>query len=307
MYTSLINMRDLQVNLKYLFGIMLIGNLSTMHFGFTLSLTNSCINALRHQLDWELDDDGKNPLLETIVGTASVLGLAVGCGLGGPLIKNGRKRIIIYISLLGIVGCGLSIVPNTWVLAVGRLVYGISSGILTIAGSTTVNEIIPKHLLEVGFSQCTNFMICVAILTSMALGLGMPDEFDIEGLKQTHFWQFVYGFPIIILVLSLYLNLVVHKQDTLSFHLENDQEKQAKAILEKIYPKEDEVMRQQVFNQLHTEIKVLKGSVKLSVAKVMFDPEYRKATWVCLFVAAANGLAAVNVLNVFVVTILQNI
>lgn len=103
-----------------------------------------------------------------------MFGLAVGSGFVGPILAKGRRKVIIAICLLGILGCGMSMVPNTYVVIAGRFIYGFSSGILIVAGSTVVHEIIPKHLLDKGYAQSTNLFICFGILISLALGLGAP-------------------------------------------------------------------------------------------------------------------------------------
>jgi MFS family permease len=241
------NQPALKVNMGYLVKMTIIGNLGATHYGFALSITNSCINALQYQMGWIGDN---LTLYETIVSSASVLGLAFGSVIGGALIKKGRKRVVITWNIIGIISCGLSMWPNTWVITAGRIIYGLTAGILTVAGSATVNETVPNHLLDKGFSQCTNISICLCILLSMILGIGMPRDNEVDMLKTTHYWQFVYAFPIIFFLLSLYLNIFVHKEDTLNFHVTNGEKEKAIRMLEKIYPTEGQGTRETVYLQL---------------------------------------------------------
>lgn len=76
-------------------------------------------------------------------------------------------------------------------------------------------------------------------------------------------------------------------------------------LIKNIYPNENAENLYWVFNTLKLEIKMLKGLSKPTMSKVLFDPEFRTATWVSIFVGAANGLTAINVIGAFILPILQ--
>jgi hypothetical protein len=52
----------------------------------------------------------------------------------------------------------------------------------------------------------------------MFLGIGQPTE-EVE-LATTNYWKFVYGMPIALIALQVFLLTVVHTEDTLNFHAE---------------------------------------------------------------------------------------
>lgn len=58
------------------------------------------------------------------------MGLVVGTGLGGKIMKYNRKYTIIALTLAGMVACGLSLVPNMSILFIGRSIFGIVCGII---------------------------------------------------------------------------------------------------------------------------------------------------------------------------------
>jgi len=147
--------------------------LSSSHFGAALSGTGACVPAIKYQLGW---DEEKWDLYTTIVSSCSVAGLGVGSIFGGGFIANGRKRIVTLFNWIGIVGCALSLVPNMYVLCIGRTIYGFASGVMVVAAPKILNETIPSHVLDNGYSCSTNLCLNVFILLSMLLSAGMPND-----------------------------------------------------------------------------------------------------------------------------------
>ena len=54
--TDNINLLELKTNKKYLISLTLTQMLSSMHYGMALSMSNGCIDALKYQLNWPLDE-----------------------------------------------------------------------------------------------------------------------------------------------------------------------------------------------------------------------------------------------------------
>jgi MFS family permease len=127
--------------------------------------------------------------------------------------SRGRKPILLAFSFLGIVGCGLSIVKQMAVLCIGRFVYGFSAGMLVVAAPKVIAETVPLHVSDYGYGVSTNFVVNVMVFLSMIFGIGMPTS-D-EELATTSYWQLVYLFPVLLFVLSIFSNLVLHKEDAL--------------------------------------------------------------------------------------------
>ena len=101
---------------------------------------------------------------------------------------------------------------------VGRFLFGFSSGVFLCATPKVIEETIPTHLQDYGFSTSTNMMINVFIAITMFMGVGMPEEN--EELKTTYYWKFIYLSPIPILVFVLILTFFVFKNDSVNFHVE---------------------------------------------------------------------------------------
>ena len=99
--------------------------------------------------------------------------------------QRGRRPLVIISNILAIVFSGLSIVPNTWVIAVGRLGYGLSAGFIISATPKILEETVPAHLLDKGFGTSTNLIINAAIMGATLLAIGNPDQEDYDALKNS--------------------------------------------------------------------------------------------------------------------------
>ena len=143
--------------------------------------------------------------------------MAVGSIMGGYLIQNGRKRMVILFNIFSIISCILSLIKNTTCICIGRVLFGICSGVFMCATPKILDETIPVHLIEYGYGQSTNICVNVYVMVSLLLSLGMPSE--VEDLKTTEFWRVIYGLPILISLVTIALNTWVHTEDSLRFHV----------------------------------------------------------------------------------------
>lgn len=90
--------------------------------------------------------------------------------------QKGVRRVMLMNSVLCIAGCLLSCIPSTWVMLIGRIVYGFSAGVSIVAASSLIHDMIPDFLQEQGFSESTNFAIVTSVLASMLLSYLLPKE-----------------------------------------------------------------------------------------------------------------------------------
>lgn len=102
--------------------------------------------------------------------------MAFGALVGGGLIKDGRKRIVVIFNAVGIIGCLISLVLNFPIMCIGRLIFGFASGVLVIATPKILDETIPAHLMDNGYGVSTNLAINSFVLVNLLLGIGMPTD-----------------------------------------------------------------------------------------------------------------------------------
>ena len=77
----------------------------------------------------------------------------------------------------------------------------------------------------------------LSVMINTMLGNWVPkDGFDTNTLDVDQFWKVIYLAPIIPSVLALFMNLCVHKQDSINFLVRQNQQIKVIQILEKLYP-----------------------------------------------------------------------
>ena len=80
--------------------------------------------------------------------------------------------------------------------------YGFSTGLIAVAMPRYMDEMLPSKLIGVyGGLYCFSFAI--ATIVAYLLALGLPDDKDADGNKNTEelktndFWKVIFGLPII--------------------------------------------------------------------------------------------------------------
>ena len=81
----------------------------------------------------------------------------------------------------------------------GRVLYGVSCGMLAVAIPRYMDEILPSHLSGF-FGGLYTFSFAVATIIGYILALGLPaDKIDGQpnpALKSDQFWRIIFGLPI---------------------------------------------------------------------------------------------------------------
>mmetsp|Transcript_25425 Transcript_25425/g.17963 ORF Transcript_25425/g.17963 Transcript_25425/m.17963 type:complete len:88 (+) Transcript_25425:229-492(+) len=84
--------------------------------------------------------------------------MAIGSFAGGILVKGGRRRIMISMNIIAMIGVCITLVMNFWTILFGKLIWALAVGILSTAGPLMVDETVPEH--QLGFwALSTNFFI----------------------------------------------------------------------------------------------------------------------------------------------------
>lgn len=185
---------------------------------------------------------------KTFISTNSVVGVTLGSIFGGVFVARGRRVNVIIFNLVLILSSLMSIDKNWWVLNLGRVIFGFASGVLLCATPKIIEETIPTHLQDYGFGTSTNMFINIMIAVYMFLGIGMP--VSEEDLKITNYWIVPYLVPIPFGVLSIFLALFIFKQDSINFHVQNEQESKGLEMIADLYPEESKAIHRQVWDYL---------------------------------------------------------
>ena len=158
---------------KYLIRLTITCLLSSMQVGAALSASSSTLSSLIKQLGWTKDNTDTN---KTLLTTSSVLGVSIGAIVGGKIIAYGRRRSVLIFDVLGLLGSALSLIPNFYVILLGRLLYGFAAGVLVTACPKIVEETVPSTIMDNGYGISTNLGINLFVMFSLLGGLIIPSD-----------------------------------------------------------------------------------------------------------------------------------
>lgn len=129
-----------------------------------------------------------------MIGSSLVLGMTFGALGGGRLMAIGRRRAAIISCVLGIMGTGITILPlNYERILLGRLLFGVSVGLLSAIAPKMLEETIPNYLFDkLGaiFTTTQGIGVLIAVFSAEIL----PDDEDTNGLTETELWRVMYGY-----------------------------------------------------------------------------------------------------------------
>ena len=115
-------------------------------------------------------------------------------------------------------------------LFIGRFIYGLASGILSVASPRMVDEYVPIEW----FSTCGpvfSFALNIGTLLGCFSASVLPsDESSIDVLAENWSWRYVYGFPIICYIYILFGMISLVRTDTPKFLMQFDSAKANEAI-----------------------------------------------------------------------------
>jgi MFS family permease len=77
----------------------------------------------------------------------------------------------------------------------GRFIYGIGCGLLSICAPRFLEETVPDRLLSL-YQPILMTSTAVGVLISLLFGAGLPSDEHPELLGQSQFWKVIIGLPI---------------------------------------------------------------------------------------------------------------
>ena len=201
------------VNLLYLNLYVLALGVGLLQLGFGIAGNNQTANIIAAKFEWSTEE---TQFYNSVINVCSVVGMGTGSIAGGLIIPIGRRKTLIIFNLFSMVALGITLIENVWAISVGKLLFGFSAGVISIAAPKMLDETVPAHLVG-AFGIMTNFYIAFGILLNFLLGLGLPQ--DPLLYSQDQFWRISYGFPILLCVVQLVCCFGILKHDSILYLL----------------------------------------------------------------------------------------
>ena len=103
--------------------------------------------------------------------------MTIGAFIAGSIVAKGRRKFLIIFGVIGILSTALTLILNFWCIVIGRLLFGLCTGVFMTGAPRILDESIPQHLLG-SFGTYTNIYANFGIMIVMLLGVGLPESKD---------------------------------------------------------------------------------------------------------------------------------
>jgi len=191
--------------------------LSSFYWGFYIGVLSTSTDYIAETLGWgSTEKFVLVPLISALFPLGAIFGALL---FGGAFSKNlGRRKVLMYASLFGIIASSIHAIPYTASFAIGRFMCGVAGGVMSTVPSIFITEISPPDLSG-RTGMVIQLMVTTAIFISMLLGLALPVN-PSHSNPMNDWWIFMILFPIIPTTLQLFLFVFVYKHEPASWLIE---------------------------------------------------------------------------------------
>lgn len=288
---------------------MILMSLGAMGNGYATPSANSVSDMLDQKYGWTTDSE--QSLHQSFIGTSIVVGLAIGAFTGGKIIPYGRRRAMILTSFVGIVGVGLTMIENFYILLLGRIIFGFTAGSQGVIVVRMINENVPENYFSTClgiYSTAQNF----AALLCLCSGLILPKDDDAQGLEDSEAWRYIFAFPFILYTSIILGFTFVIRHDSPKFYVSRGERDLAMTAIHKVYKTNgSQYLAEQIYGEIEAKMNGANGGGDAQKATLKeaykTDERYVRASWVNFFAMIFHELTAINIIMSYSTTILEDI
>jgi MFS family permease len=139
---------------------------------FALSGISQTVNIFVAKLGWT---ESETVLYNTLINSASIIGITIGAVFGGQVIRIGRRKANFIANFMVLIGCALQMHLSVPTLMIGRFINGLTAGICAVISTKCYGENIPGELASV-YGLLYNAFVCIGFPLSYGLGFILPTE-----------------------------------------------------------------------------------------------------------------------------------
>lgn len=138
-----------------------------------------------------------------------------------------------------------------------------------------LDETVPIHLSST-FGTATNTFLSGGIMVALLLGVGLPDDDDLEGQKETGFWRVIYGFQYFCQALTIIMFMTCFPEDSITYSISTENDEHALSLIKKVYAETEDP------DTILKELKGMsqKGASGVTLSQACCEKRYMRATWI---------------------------
>ena len=219
--------------------------------------------------------------------------------------KIGRRESLFIAIAIGLFGISLTAIllagwnkVTFWILNIGRLIFGYSTGLLSVIVSRTIEETVPTHLYS-SLAVCVNMMMSFGQFIAFLWAEVLPDDDDTEALEKTKNWIYPYLIcPGGLYLIGLLGLLCIVREDAIKFLIVNGKNDQARKHIRRLYKHafDDEEADRYIYIIKRT---IGGGVSNLTLCDGLFNPRYKIASWTSIVYMLFHELTGINVINIY--------
>mgnify|MGYP000845496708 FL=1 len=203
--------------------------------GYTTGLYFTVFNATLLELERALPSQ-ITPHVEGLIQSFIPLGGLISGLLSGLLAESlGRRKGLIVVDLLSIIGCILTILKSTpivWLFLLGRLICGLTVGLNWTIVTLYIRETAPVNMSG-RMGSFFKVLFAFGILTNYAMSFMLPKDDSPSDL-----WRVLFAFPALVSFIRASLLLFVFPLDTPKYYILKENHEAAYEALRRIYKEE---------------------------------------------------------------------
>jgi len=270
-------------NSKYVYGAVLNATMGAFFFGYVMSAFNPISEYIRHGAFPEEVPETLHNLMTSFVP----LGAGVGALSAGKIASSiGRKKLMIVLDLICIIGTVLTLVPSPYSLVFGRLIQGYCVGANSSLVPLYINEVSPK---EIGGTLGTGNQLLITI------GVLIPPVLAVIGNPKSDYYRVILAGAGVSPIIRLLGTLLAFNHETPKYLVSIGKDEEARQVLTKLYTDgraEEELQGLKRQKDLEAE------SGKLTM-KDIFSPKYKLRLVIGIMVAVFQQLSGINAIILF--------
>jgi len=114
-----------------------------------------------------------------------------------------------------VVGSLLSLVDHMTVICIGKFLFGVAAGGMTVYCPNYINEAAPTEMKGPAGAVC-QLAFCFGIFLPAIFGLAIPDDVkgELDSFYIQQYWRVIWGFPALIAIIQSLLLWTVFPYDT---------------------------------------------------------------------------------------------
>ena len=148
------------------------------------------------------------------------------------------------------------------------------------------------------------FSLSLGVISAYFLAEILPDpKGDFDAIKENTTWRVIYAYwPMALTVIAMINHIFIVDHDSIKFLIIQEKHSEALYAIRKVYKhaKNEDLAKQYLMKIRNTSGKSSSG---LTLKDALFNPQYRKATWVNIGYLIFHELTGINVIILYSSTI----